>query len=82
MSLEELEQAGILLPREKWGKRKLKTGVARGPLAVVAALFPVSAALMYLGDGRGLTWVGLVLFLVILVAFTWLSLRGIGVTKK
>ena len=42
MSLEELQQMGILLPQDKWRKRKIKSRVPRVPLAIVGALFPVT----------------------------------------
>ena len=77
MSLDELEQAGILLPREKWGTHDIHTNVAKIPLLILGALAPVAAALMYVGNGTGLTWAGLGLFFVLMAAFTWLSLRGI-----
>ena len=77
MSLEELEAAGVLLPRDKWRKRKVKSRVARLPLLGMGILLPVSVALMYFGDGGGPTWAGLAIFLGILAGFTRVSLRGI-----
>ncbi|MCZ6602171.1 MAG: hypothetical protein O6952_04130 [Planctomycetota bacterium] len=77
MSLEELQQMGILLPKDKWRKRKIKSRVPRVPLAIVGALFPVSALLMYFGDGGAVSWAGVGLFLVLLGAFTALNLKGI-----
>ena len=49
MTLKELEDAGVLLPRDKWRKRPCKTRVPRLPLLIVGALVPVSVASMYLG---------------------------------
>jgi len=77
MSLEDLEQAGILLPREAWGTHDIHTHVARVPLLVLGTLAPVSVALMYVGNGEWLTWAGLGVFFALMAAFTWLSLRGI-----
>ena len=77
MSLEHLEQAGITLPRDQWGKRKLHSTVSR-PLFLAAAAGAVAAAtLMYWGDGGVATWVGAVLFLVSFSAFTVISLRAV-----
>jgi hypothetical protein len=77
MPLEELEKAGILLPREEWGKHDLETRVRKAPLLVTGALVPISAVLMYAGDGKLLTWIGLALFFGFLGSFTFLSLKGI-----
>ena len=77
MSLEDLDRAGILLPKEQWGTRDIHTHVAKIPLALLGALVPVAAALMYVGDGDWSTWVGLGLFFVQFAGFTWLSLKGI-----
>jgi hypothetical protein len=77
MPLEHLERDGILRPREEWGGRRPESNVARVPLLAAALLVPVAAALMFLGDGGVLTWVGLALYFVFLVAFTVISLRGI-----
>lgn len=77
MSIEDLERAGILLPREEWGTKDIHTHVAKVPLLVLGGVVPVSVSLMYLSDGAWLTWVGLGMFLVQFGVFTWLSLRGI-----
>lgn len=77
MSLEDLERAGILLPREEWGTHDIRTHVAKAPLLVLGTLTPVSVALMYVGNGEWLTWAGLGVFFVLMTAFTWLSLRGV-----
>jgi hypothetical protein len=77
MSMEDLERAGILLPREAWGTHPIHTNVAKVPLLILGILAPVCAALMYVGNGQWLTWAGLGVFFVLMVAFTWLSLRGI-----
>lgn len=77
MTLEDLEESGILLPREQWGKRDLRTGVAKVPLLIVAAAAVCGGVLTYAGNGQTLTWIGLGLFLAGLAGFTWISLRGI-----
>ena len=77
MSLEDLENAGILLPREEWGTRDLSTSVNK-PLLVVAGIIAIAACgLMYMGDGRPLTWLGGAVYLVDLVGFTCLSWRAV-----
>ena len=77
MSQDELEQAGILLPREEWGTKEIQTSVPRTPLILISILAPAATILMFTGDGRLMTWIGLGLFLLLLMCFTWLNLKGI-----
>jgi hypothetical protein len=77
MSLEELERAGLLLPREEWG-RPPDGRPGRLVLLPVGLGAVCSGWLMYTGNGGALTWVGLGLFLLALAAFTLVSLRSIG----
>lgn len=77
MSLEDLEKAGILLPREDWGSHDIHTRVRKGPLLVVSVMTPVALGMMYVGNGARTTWLGLVLFLGLLGAFTFVTLRGV-----
>ena len=79
MSLEDLERAGITLPRDQWGKRKLHSAVNR-PLFLATAAGAVAAGiLMYWGDGGPATWVGAALLLVSLFAVTVIALRAVTV---
>lgn len=77
MSLEDLEDAGILLPREEWGKHETKTRQNKLLVLLPAAVAVVSAVLMYWGNGRLWTWIGLGLFLVALLAFTGAALQAV-----
>lgn len=77
MPLEDLQKAGLILPEDQWGKRDLTSDVRRVPLLLSATSIPAWAALMYIGDGGWITWIGIILFFAFLSAFTWLSLRGI-----
>ena len=78
MSLEDLERAGITLPRNQWGKRKVRSAVNQ-PLFLAAAAGAVAAAiLMYWGDGRITTWIGAILFLASLFTVTGVALRAVG----
>ncbi|MGB2985878.1 MAG: hypothetical protein WBE26_08340 [Phycisphaerae bacterium] len=78
MSLEDLERAGITLPRDQWGKRKLHSAVNR-PLFLIAAAGAIGAGvLMYWGDGGGATWLGAMLFLVSFFAATAIALRAVA----
>lgn len=76
MALEDLEQAGVTLPRDQWGKREVRSAINK-PLFLASAVFAVaSAVLMYFGDGRLLTWLGAVVFIVALFAATALALHA------
>jgi hypothetical protein len=76
MSLEDLERAGITLPQEQWGKRQTRSTVHK-PLFLAAAILAVVAAfLMYWGNGRWVTWLAAILFLVALFGATALCLHA------
>ncbi len=77
MSLEDLERAGLLLPRKEWGKRNLQSTVNKPLLAACGLLAIVSTVLMYWGDGGSYTWIGAGLFLAAFFGFTLLSTRAI-----
>jgi len=76
MALEDLEQAGVTLPRDQWGKREVRSAVHKPLFLVNVALAVVSTVLMYFGNGRFLTWLGAVLFIVALVGVTALALHA------
>ena len=78
MSLEDLEDAGVLLPREEWGKHEIKSRQNKLLILLPAVVAVVSVVLMYWGNGRLWTWVGLGLFLVALFAFTVAALQAIN----
>jgi hypothetical protein len=78
MSLDDLERAGVTLPREEWGKREVRSTVNK-PLFVAAAALAVGAGLlMYFGDGRFATWLGAGLFLLALLGATSISLLAVS----
>ena len=66
MSLDDLKQAGVLLPEEEWGKHDLHTTVNRPVLLGLGAAAVASVVMMYLGDGKLVTWLGAGLFLLTL----------------
>lgn len=77
MTLEDLEAAGVLLPREEWGERSLMTTTNKPVLVALGALAVAACVLMYVGDGSLWTWIGAGAFLGILILFTWLSMRAV-----
>ena len=79
MSLDELERAGLLLPKEEWGKGDQHSKVNRASLTGSWVIAGVSAILMYAGNGHVLTWVGLAGMLVFIAWFTYLSIHAVNV---
>lgn len=79
MSLKDLQDHGILLPQEEWGVHDLHTSVNK-PLLILSLLFGLAAVvMMYVGGGRPLTFVGMVMFIVFMGWITQISLKAINV---
>ena len=76
MSLEDLERAGVLLPRDEWGKREVRSAVNKKLFLAAMVAAAVAFFLMFYGDGRAITWLGSLLYLVVLSAVTWIGLRA------
>lgn len=77
MTQEDLQQAGILLPEEEWGRRSLDTTAGKPALAAVGAVALAGVILMYAGGGGPPTLVGTGLYVLGLLGFTGLSLRAV-----
>ncbi len=77
MSLEELQDQGVLLPEDEWGEHHLTTTVSRWGLLAALLVAAGALALAYLGDGGGWTWAGVALFLVAFFAATVLCDRAV-----
>jgi len=77
MGLEDLQEQGVLLPKEEWGKHSLKPTVAKWWLLAVFAAGVASLVASYLGDGGPLTWIGVGVFLVVLYTATILCDRAV-----
>ena len=82
MTMEELEEAGLLLPREYWGKNKPKPAMNIFLLVFIALLVIVSMTLIIIGDGNILTFIGIGGFLFALFLFTVLGLVAINRQNK
>ncbi len=76
MSLEDMERAGVTLPRDQWGKRDLRSAVNRKRFVAAAAPAAVASFLMLAGNGGALTRVGRRRFLIALFAATGMALRA------
>ena len=79
MSLKQLRDLGVLLPHEEWGAHDLRTTVNKRALGATTALGVAGLALMYVGNGGGVSFVGVGLFLGFMGLITWISLRAVEV---
>lgn len=78
MSLDDLEQAGITLPRDQWGKSAVRPAMKKLLFSAAAVAAIASAGLMYWGNGGIVTWAGALLFLAGLSGATVVSLRAVA----
>lgn len=77
MSFEELKEHDIFLPEKNWGELDLSSSVNQPLLLSTLILGVVSCAMMVIGAGSTLTWIGTGLFFVFLIGFTLVSNAGI-----
>lgn len=75
-SRQRLVEQGFL--DEEQETKEITTTVNKSVLFGIVVLTVIAAVMMYFGDGGTLTWVGTVGFLVLLIAFTWISIRAIS----
>ncbi len=80
-SEKELEKEGMLAPRGEQATLDLHTRVNKTELILSGLIAVVSSALMYVGDGNFLTWIGMGGFLIGLFWFTIISVKGAKVKK-
>ena len=79
MSLKDLHQAGVLLPRDEWGVHDLHTSVNK-PMLVAALLVGLaSVVLMYLGGGSTLTFIAGGAFIGFMAWITHISIKAVNV---
>lgn len=77
MSIEDLREQGVLLPEEEWGEHRLQTTIRQGPLLVSFVIAVAALVVAYLGDGGGLTWMGVVGFFLAFFSMVWICDRAI-----
>lgn len=77
MSLKDLQDHGILLPKEEWGAHDLHTSVNEVELVACLIFGVVSLTMMYFGAGQQLTFIGMGLFIIFLGWITHVSIKGI-----
>ncbi len=79
MSLKDLHQAGVLLPRDEWGVHDLHTSVNKPMLLAAMALGLTSVVLMYVGGGGTLTFIAGGLFIGFMAWITHISIKAVNV---
>ena len=82
MPMKDLEEMGILLPKEKWGQLDLHTSVNKPQLVASGLLAVVGTIMGYAGNGGTITWVGVLLLFVFLGWFTCISLKAANVQNE
>lgn len=82
MSEEDLKRMGVLLPEEKRGKLELVSTLSKPFLIFLFITVILSSVMMYIGDGSWVTWIGALVFIVLLILFTVHALRSIDRHKN
>ena len=79
MSLKDLHQAGVLLPRDEWGVHDLHTSVNKPRLAAALLVGLASVVAMYVGAGGTLTFIAGGLFIAFMAWITHISVKAVNV---
>lgn len=82
MSIEDLEQHGVLLPKEEWGTHQLETTTSELPLLFIFFCSVAGCVLTYYGNGNMWTWIGIGLFFVTFFLVILLCDRAIRRQRK
>jgi hypothetical protein len=78
VSLQNLEEHGVLLPEDEWGDHSLESTVSK-PWLLLAFVVAVASLLgVWSGQGGSLTWVSLGGFLVGLLGITIVCDRAVA----
>ena len=80
MSLSDLEKMKLLRPKDEWTGTSERSKVQPVYALVTSAVGIAGCVLMAVGNGHAMTWIGLLMFTVALVVFTWVNLRGVRKT--
>ena len=77
MSLTDLDKMKLLRPKSEW-TGKSERSLVNPILAIISATLGIAGCVfMILGDGHFLTWIGLLMFSIFLIGFSWTNLRGV-----
>lgn len=82
MSLQDLKDQNILLPKSEWGMHSSRGVVAKFPLALVFTGCLTGIIITYLGNGEAWTWIGIILFFINFFGIIYLCDRGIVKLEK
>ena len=77
MSIRELTEAGMLLPKDEWGRHDMHTTVNKVAMVGSLLLGLASVVTMYLGGGGMVTIVGAVGFIGFMAWITWISVKAV-----
>ena len=77
MSLTDLEKMKLLRPKSEWTGKSDKSRVNLILASLTAAIGITGCVFMIMGNGHFLTWIGLLMFSVSLIGFSWTNLRGV-----
>ncbi len=77
MSIRDLRKMGLLKPESQWQDRAPKSSTSACWTVLWATIAIGGCVLMDLGDGGGLTWVGLAGFVVALCGFVRLNIGSV-----
>lgn len=82
MSQEDLENAGLLLPKKLWGRTQFGSTVNIYALITAGVLGLGSCVLIYIGSGSWFTWLGIGVYFLFLGIFLFISLRAIETQNR
>jgi amino acid transporter/nucleotide-binding universal stress UspA family protein len=74
-SMQRLEEQGFIVD-EQDGETQLISSVNQPIILIIGIAVVIAGILMYVGSGGTLTWVGVIGYFVLLLAFTFLSVRA------
>jgi amino acid transporter/nucleotide-binding universal stress UspA family protein len=75
-SKQRLEEQGYIVEGQDNGETGLKSSVNQPMMLLIGIATIITTILMYVGSGGTLTWIGVIGYFVMLLAFTGLSVRA------
>lgn len=78
MSLKDLEKMGLLKPEKEWVQGEATSTASPILLLIIALTAVLGCIAIGLGNGGLWTWIGILVFLIALTAFVWLTVWAIS----